>query len=147
MPRDTVSDPYIIIPDVEVTSCRSVEARAVPEAEPVDEVLDALIKARAHLLDERNWCGYGAMDISATGHVSRCAVMTVATITQPDERQLRCLDALKEHLPAGFDSIADFNDEPSTTHADILALFDRAIEARAPASRGDSESNPSRRQT
>lgn len=38
---------------------------------------------------------------------------------------------LKLALPNGFAhaSVPDFNDHPSTTHADIMALFDRAIEA------------------
>jgi hypothetical protein len=36
--------------------------------------------------------------------------------------------ALQSALPDGFRwSVPSFNDDPSTTHADIMALFDRAI--------------------
>ena len=41
--------------------------------------------------------------------------------------------AMRMVLPAGFPSIPDFNDHPDTTHADIMALFDRAIAATAPS--------------
>ncbi|WMT88237.1 hypothetical protein NO932_06410 [Pelagibacterium sp. 26DY04] len=45
--------------------------------------------------------------------------------------------AIEEALPASFtardgatdDPVAQFNDHPDTTHADIMALFDRAIAA------------------
>lgn len=36
---------------------------------------------------------------------------------------------LKANLKRGAKHIAQFNDWPSTTHADIMALFDRAIAA------------------
>lgn len=34
---------------------------------------------------------------------------------------------LDESLPETFLGVGTFNDHPSTTHADVLALFDRAI--------------------
>ena len=36
---------------------------------------------------------------------------------------------MAKFLPAGFRQIDDFNDHPTTTHADVMALFDRAIAA------------------
>lgn len=43
--------------------------------------------------------------------------------------------AIARCLPEGWaarvDVVPDFNDDPSTTHADIMALFDRAIAAQA----------------
>jgi len=36
---------------------------------------------------------------------------------------------LRAALPRGFNQVPTFNDDPSTTHADIMALFDRAIAA------------------
>lgn len=36
---------------------------------------------------------------------------------------------LRKYLPAGFHNIPGYNDHPDTTHADIMALFDRAIGA------------------
>lgn len=39
-------------------------------------------------------------------------------------------DALREHIPARFGGrFIPFNDHPDTTHADIMALFNRAIAA------------------
>lgn len=37
--------------------------------------------------------------------------------------------ALWGALPPGERGVVSFNDDPSTTHADIMALFNRAIEA------------------
>lgn len=37
--------------------------------------------------------------------------------------------ALANALPSGRWSVSDYNDDPETTHADIMALFDRAIAA------------------
>lgn len=36
-------------------------------------------------------------------------------------------EALEAATPKGFCDIHDFNDDPKTTHADVLALFDRAL--------------------
>lgn len=39
-------------------------------------------------------------------------------------------EALNAALPGKrYSAVADFNDAPATTHADVMALFDRAIEA------------------
>lgn len=59
------------------------------------------------------WCVVGAVGV-ASGSSGSCAA--------------RALAALRECCSEDF--IADFNDDPATTHADIMALFDRAI-ARA----------------
>ena len=40
----------------------------------------------------------------------------------------RLLDKISLHIPAGECHIPDYNDETYTTHADVLALVDRAIE-------------------
>lgn len=37
--------------------------------------------------------------------------------------------ALQAALPDGFREVPVYNDHPETTHADIMALFDRAIAA------------------
>lgn len=36
---------------------------------------------------------------------------------------------LWRNLPKGSRGVVSFNDDPATTHADIMALFDRAIDA------------------
>lgn len=38
--------------------------------------------------------------------------------------------AIRDSLPAPYLAVSKFNDDPTTTHADVMALFDRAI-ARA----------------
>jgi hypothetical protein len=43
--------------------------------------------------------------------------------------QAAAIYALKRALPRGQYFVPDYNDDPKTTHADILALFDRAIAA------------------
>lgn len=44
-------------------------------------------------------------------------------------RLLRCIDALAEFLPPRFKHPGRYGQHRTTTHADIMALFDRAIEA------------------
>lgn len=60
-----------------------------------------------------------------------CALGAVAKVTGHDPntawlngRASTCRNALYEYTDVG---IASFNDAPDTTHADIMALFDRAI--------------------
>ena len=96
---------------------------------PVDPVLELLVKARAFLASEKNWCkgSYGTND------GRRCAHGALMT----DDMDLygRARDALTAALPKGCGHFMPmgFNDAPSTAHADVLALFDRAIEARKAA--------------
>jgi hypothetical protein len=59
------------------------------------------------------------------GH--RCAIMAIGSAAwwMPSVAAPVHL-RLARQLPAPFD-VADYNDAPTTTHADILGLFDRAI--------------------
>lgn len=57
----------------------------------------------------KKYCAEGAMD--AVGGLS-------------PERQ-----ALLNQTPRAYGNVAEFNDSPDTTHADIMALFQRAIAA------------------
>lgn len=59
------------------------------------------------------WCIHGAIN-----RISRIACR--------EDGAMDAKIALRNALPA---SIALFNDDPSTTHADVLAAFDRAIAA------------------
>lgn len=36
-------------------------------------------------------------------------------------------NAVREKIPPAFQYLSDYNDHPDTTHADMKALFDRAI--------------------
>ena len=47
--------------------------------------------------------------------------------------------ALREALPGDFACILAFNDHPDTTHADIMALFDRAIAAAVGSTEGSEQ--------
>lgn len=64
-----------------------------------------------------------------------CAIDAVSAVGGVWEVDLS--DALERALPEGFEEdhsdwnhpVAQYNDLPTTTHADIMALFDRAIAA------------------
>jgi hypothetical protein len=43
---------------------------------------------------------------------------------------IQAVDALEASLQSHGGIVPGFNDDPRTTHADVLALFDRAISAR-----------------
>ena len=96
-------------------------------------VLDALIKARDHISDPAMWYkgGYSEFGfIGAENGLPCCAMGALIWAAQDlqyahDYYRSALLDALLD----GGHSIANFNDAPATTHADILALFDRAIAA------------------
>ena len=102
---------------------------------------DTLIAARALLADPAKWikrdyakradgevvfgndegavcfCGFGAIQ-----HV-------LDTENEPDPLSVLLTDAAREMFPdrVGERSFAAFNDHPDTTHADVLAVFDKAI--------------------
>lgn len=67
----------------------------------------------------------------------RCAIHAVAHGVDLG-REDAMVDALTAALPEGWQGgllpIAEYNDDPSTTHADVLALFDRAIATAESAS-------------
>lgn len=56
------------------------------------------------------WCAVGAINKAFGCHAG-----------------LTVVQALYAALPADFQLVASFNDHPDTTHADVMALFDRAI--------------------
>lgn len=81
---------------------------------------DDLIAAKALIDTPEKWCK-GTMQIvrSVPPYNSYCAVGAC--------RSFAASDALTEELPEGFYMLSVYNDHPTTTHADVLALFDRAI--------------------
>lgn len=62
------------------------------------------------------FCAYGALLAGAIGHVGVSAAYG-------------CLMALKPTSEM-HDGLQDYNDDPATTHRDILDLFDKAIAAQ-----------------
>ena len=106
--------------------------------------LEILRAARRLLTPEGAWTR-GAMardkDGRPVSHTDRKAVcwsiygalLCVAPVIANRERYLACA-ALHEQMPARLralsmfsDAFPIFNEDPHTTHADVLALFDRAI--------------------
>jgi hypothetical protein len=96
--------------------------------------LETLQKAREHLSDPKNWNKDGNYfkdnDRSsgcccALGALALCEVGPNPRWSAPHIHDARA--ALMSALRPGGRTVTSFNDAPSTTHADILALFDRAI--------------------
>lgn len=96
-----------------------------PETVVQDEVLRCLIEARKLIENERNWlkgtywvgdqyCAHGALSVAANS----------AGFSWIGAR-----DFLRPFAAPHYNAMA-LNDAHSTTHADVLALFDRAISAR-----------------
>lgn len=88
---------------------------------------DDLIAARALIDTPEKWGKGVGTYCRSTGPA--CAHEALRRSKGPGHETLR--KYLSAVLPQGFTFTTTFNDDPSTTHADILALFDRAIEAAA----------------
>ena len=95
---------------------------------------DDLVAAKA-LIDSPSKWTKGAFRTSAGCYCAYGAV--IYSLPQDDDysaRELDAADTLQAALPSRFStlSISMFNDRRATTHADIMALFDRAIAAASP---------------
>lgn len=87
---------------------------------PVSRVVRILQVARAKIEDPANW---RKDEFEKEGRY--CAVGAVISVSGwGDCSAWRALDAVCELQCTPW-----FNDQPTTTHADVLALFDRAIAA------------------
>jgi hypothetical protein len=63
--------------------------------------------------------------------VCRCSVGALGAVTPNYSEALRAMALV---IPNTFHyNVVRFNDDPDTTHADVMAAFDRAIAATAPA--------------
>ena len=93
-------------------------------------VKENLIAAKALIADPAKWTKGKYID----GEGCMCAAGAVRQVTGEKFGEAEsCLDrvvceAFYEEF--GFDIIEDFNDDPETTHADIMVLFQRAIDAQ-----------------
>src|SRR4051794_29615462 len=98
------------------------------------DTIDKLIAARAEV--ERGWCKYYLTN-HATGNVCAVGALYRAAgedVSAPSGGGLKTVKALRRILqdalgPARL--VTCFNDHPSTTKADVIALYDRAIAAEA----------------
>ncbi len=102
-------------------------------------VLDVLRAAREKIATPERWTkGAAARDVNggkvdAASPLAVCWCANGAIYSKPSpylRPGLRdsATENLRMLLPIGF-YVSTFNDAPTTTHADILALFDRAIAA------------------
>jgi len=94
------------------------------DAPSPNEIIRILREARAIVAE--GWCKGVAED----GQGNHCALGALA-LAAPRERVIKTIiPILNKALPKSFSfgTIACYNDSLSTTQADILALFDRAIE-------------------
>lgn len=96
-----------------------------------DEIKDNLIAARALIDTPEKW-HKGSM----SGPGCLCAMGAVAKVigwSYMGGTRIRShpeVEHLRKQLPTGWWDVPKFNDAPETTHADIMALFDRAIAAQ-----------------
>lgn len=131
MPRDTVLEQEIaLLPAMK------------PEDPPVpasDDVLRVLEDGRRTLSRRRNWRKVGDFSfwrLLFQSADATCVFLTLRRVSQPNAPINEAARYLMRALPApsandmAWASLFRFNDAPSTTHADVLALFDRAIAAR-----------------
>ena len=96
------------------------------------EVVEVLRAARAKIERPECWTKR-ALARDALGHPIRpeqdeaFCYCTLGAICSVNGYQADAIDFLRDFVPGKKRSLGDFNDDPRTTHADILALFDRAI--------------------
>lgn len=98
-------------------------------------IAEILRAARAKIDKSENWCKRAfAMDARSIPVESRdaaacrwCAQGAVESVT-PYGSEITRTAALRLYECAGMNALA-FNDDPGTTHPDVLALYDRAIAA------------------
>ena len=101
------------------------------EKPQVDEVGQIILKAREYLSVPAHWCSQGG------GHgASMCIHIALVEVCGYDTRLAR--PAVERVAVALGDKWGDattihaFNDDPNTTHADVLALLDRAAKGGQP---------------
>ena len=96
---------------------------------------EILIAARAKIDTPQKWCkGSEALnsegepvDTTDEGAVCFCAFGAINAVTPRYLYNSDAKNALRVALGRSF--ITDYNDRPETKHADIMALYDKAIEA------------------
>ncbi len=106
------------------------------------EVKKFLTEARVLIQDEKSWCkksparnkrGIGVF-VDSPEACQFCAIGALAKVAEANHGRFEnnlvytmALDHLSKQLE--WRPITDFNDDPKTTHQDILSLFDKAIQA------------------
>lgn len=86
--------------------------------------LEILVAARALISDERNWCKGDYVIVRDHGYAF-CSVGALNHVAIDEEVRNPAVIALCHAIGSGDLGIPSFND--SSTHAEVLDLFDRAI--------------------
>ena len=122
----------------------SEDDKIVPPAKAGEESVAAILTKARGLIDEPSkWCRYADMldengDETANPANAVCFCVSGAVWAANDcSSKLLVSDLLNEFLPVPFNSFVEYNDHPDTTHADIMALFDRAISASLSSSQSE----------
>ena len=129
-------------------SCHEVHTRHRPSVVKFSGLAQLLEQARSVIATPATWCqGASARSMSgeADDWASASAVQWCGTAALSKARDAygfrtgdrvrlviltdNALDALQRALPGDWESVQSFNDYHETTHADMLAVYDRAIEA------------------
>lgn len=106
---------------------------------------DDLIAARALIDTPEKW-GKGRSIFRGPAKPLLCAIDACYAVSKAQAQDsAHSVKALESHLRPGYVHLRDddglavvrFNDDPATTHADIMALFQRAIDAASPSSMGE----------
>jgi hypothetical protein len=92
-----------------------------------DEARDLAVLKRARHRIRHRWMWWKANGWSFIPIFfgASCAMLAIKQAGHRDF--LSALRRLAAQLPSGWGSIDVYNDAPTTTHADVLQLFDRAI--------------------
>lgn len=94
---------------------------------------DDLIAARALIDTPEKWCKEVNRYEKNGVVISRCAIEAVSASTADNHAfhaaRVALIDAMPRAPTGTFDMVSVYNDRAATTHADIMALFDRAINA------------------
>jgi len=139
MPRDLPDLPFVILPEEPLVfdemGSGAVAPPVDPAAEPVpatDEVLATIIAVRDFHSDPANWCNVRTFD----GEIGESACIIKAAARFAPSREVRDLviDALRDALPRSIrempGQLVYFNEDRGTTHAELMAFYDRAISLR-----------------
>lgn len=102
-----------------------------------------LREAKARIDTPDKWCKHAMFAVEADGNHRRCAIgamhsqivvvntglgwhVSTGTFSQEDHEAVVLLTRAVRFKKQG--DVMQFNDAPDTTHADVMALYDRAIE-------------------
>lgn len=95
-----------------------------------EEIKETLIKAKEIISDPDKWIKDNYYDPDREGCYCSLGALGMAEDGHPSGFSFSLKYYLSEGLPEGLYSVADFNDDPETTHSDVMAMFDKAIAAR-----------------